>query len=438
MKKKHLLLLMMFAWSGFAFGQSEVEELLESIEVRAYIQQDQLPQFTPTDCPTLEERTEDDVLALRVLSTLMYELIHFWGDEFIAGAESGLDTDDVVYWRIVQSKDGDFEVILKTENIRLGKLVYQHLETQQAQTCFNWGLVFSNEEVVVLEEDNTEEIVINDDFDTPSSYERYDPYNDAYTFSEFAVEENPMATDDLAISDFPTSTTSYEYGTDMQTTELNSYSDVPATNPSRTAAFSTMMPAPSDEVTLPPDFFSGMETLGEVERKLANTLEAKGFVNKGYFEFDNGFMIATQMEAMNSSGTSKAAQYRFPSRIVFNQSLSFQNYMNSLFLPERSSYRMFVFYVEAAPNRAFTDIDEIDYSVANRSNIADGNRSPLPESIARLPYRHKSNFDSNVKVLVYESQTGPNDRRPSLLANSSLSGREHLVRSGLWNWLQER
>ncbi|MEL6719238.1 MAG: hypothetical protein AAFP82_11020, partial [Bacteroidota bacterium] len=199
-----------------------------------------------------------------------------------------------------------------------------------------------------------------------------------------------------------------------------------------------MMPAPSTEITLPLDFFTSIETIGEVERMISSSLDARGYSNKGYFEFDNGFMIATQMESINSNGTSKNNQYRWPSRIVFNQSLSFTNYLSSLFVPERGKYRMFVFYVEAAPNRIYTDFDEIDYSVASQRSFYDKDRSPLPDRIANLPYRHKNGLDSNVKVLVYETQTGGGERRPNLLLASSMSAREHLMKSGLWNMFSTR
>jgi hypothetical protein len=443
MKKVHMLWLFVFGYTFVSAQQfAPQEELLESIEIRAYIQQDQLPQFKPNDCPALEKVIDADALASSVVSTLMYQLIDFWGEAAVEGAESINGSDDVVYWKVIKTDNANYEAVLKTENIRLGKRIYQHLEMQQEQACFNWALVFSNEEIAAVEESSEAELVVERDFEKPDSYDVYDPYVGAY-ISEFG---NPNAPNDLAIADeLPPQTTSFEFGSrDMETapdsySNTNRYDNRTTVSNSSAPAFSSMMPAASAELNLPADFFSGLETVGDVERRIAEVLETRGYTNKGYFEFDNGFMIATQMEGISSSGAPKAAQYRFPSRIVFNQSLTFQNYINSLFLPERSKYRMFVFYVEAAPDRAYRDFNEIDYSVADSRNFGNDNRrSPLPESIASLPYRHKSNFDANVKVLVYETQTGANNRRPSVLSNPTLSAREHLTRSGLWNWFGER
>lgn len=437
--KKIQILWLFVCCHTVAFAQ---EELLANIEIRAYIDQQSLPQYTPNDCPALEELIEDDQLATRVVSTLMYELINFWGNESSEGAESVDNSEDVVYWKVIKTDNDNYEAVLKTENIRLGKRIYQHLEVQQEQNCFNWALVFSNEEIAAVEESDEAELVVERDFEKPDAYDVYDPYVGAY-ISEFG---NPDAPNDLAIAEeqrLPSTT--FEFGgRDMNVeTAPDSYSNTNNYNnrlavSNRAPAFSSMMPAASTELNLPSDFFSGLETVGDVERRIASVLETRGYANKGYFEFDNGFMIATQMEGIASSGAPKAAQYRFPSRIVFNQSLTFQNYMNSLFLPERSKYRMFVFYVEAAPDRAYRDFNEIDYSVADSRNFGNNRRSPLPDNIANLPYRHKSNFDANVKVLVYEAQTGANNRRPSVLSNPTLSAREHLVRSGLWNWFEER
>ncbi|MEM0995368.1 MAG: hypothetical protein AAGI49_20210 [Bacteroidota bacterium] len=451
MKKALLLGITVLWFTNLSFGQQG--ELLETIEVHAYIQQDQLPQYAPVGCPALEEKVEDDILAERVISTLMYELINFWGEETVEGAEGGFNDRDAVFWKIIKSNQEDFEVILKTEDIKLGKKVYAQLEEQQVQTCFNWGLVFSNEEVTVMEEDETEALVIAEDFDAPTAYERYDPYQADYirnaanapNTDEFNDNEAPESvaydtySDPFLEYDIPDSNMALGEAetTSPDSYDTESYGRTDNYN-AASAAFSAMMPAPSSEIVLPLDFFTSIETLGEVERLLTNALDARGYTNKGYFEFDNGFMIATQLEAINSNDTPKAAQYRWPSRVVFNQSLSFSNYMSSLFLPDRSKYRMFVFYVEAAPDRIYSDFDEIDYSVSSRTNVNDGRRSRLPNEIAQLPYRHKNNMDSNVKVLVYESQTGANERKPRLLAANTSSAREHLMKAGLWSLFERR
>jgi len=438
--------------STFLLAQEQTEENLETIEIHAYIQQAQIPQYAPIDCPQMPEKVADDILASEVLGTIMYELINFWGHDPIEGTAGGYSDKEAVFWKIIKSNGDDYEVIMKTQSVLIGKKVYAQMEEQQAQECFQWGLVFSNEEVEVLVEAEEDELVIADDFSsTPTSYEQYDPYatenyelkntqnfadNDAYAVKEDRYSDPTLFDDTYRDFDQPNNSLatnnpveSYDGNADYQRRE--DYNDA-------RRAFSAMMPAASTEITLPLDFFTSIETIGEVERLIANSLEARGYSNKGYFEFDNGFMIATQMEAINSNGTSKNNQYRWPSRIVFNQSLSFTNYLSSLFVPERGKYRMFVFYVEAAPNRVYTDFDEIDYSVASQRSFYDKDRSPLPDGIANLPYRHKNGLDSNVKVLVYETQTGGGERRPNLLLASSMSAREHLMKSGLWNMFSNR
>ncbi|NJK83452.1 MAG: hypothetical protein HC912_06150 [Saprospiraceae bacterium] len=141
-------------------------------------------------------------------------------------------------------------------------------------------------------------------------------------------------------------------------------------------------------------------------------------------------MIATQLEHFNSNGTSKAAQYRYPSGITFNQSLSFQNYVSSLFLSEVGLYRMFVFYVEAAPRQAYGN--ELDYNLSSTQKVQNTKTGLRSETLIVQPYRHKSVYDSNVTLMVYEFQVKANERRPTLLSVGTLSAQDHLVRSGLW------
>lgn len=402
-------------------------QVLENIEIRAYIQKEQIPKYVPLDCPILKQQVQDDVLALRAMNTIMYELINFWGEDDLEGAEVYSD-GSTMNWKIIKTANNSFEVITATKSIRLGQKMYNIMETQAEQECFEWSLVISNEEVVILDDTPMKSFV-----EQNVDYERFDPYAEEYTMKPEPPAVNKTRYDD----DFST----YEPITLSRTntvamrepetkrTETIANNNADTYGSGNRSEFSAMLPSASAQLTLPADLFKSIQSVGEVERLIVNALDKKGYNNKGYFEFENGFMIATQLEHFNNNGTSKAAQYRYPSGITFNQSLSFQNYVSSLFLSELGLYRMFVFYVEAAPKQTYGDMD---YSLS-RTQMVQSERTGLrSEDLINKPYRHKSIYDSNVTVMVYEFQVKPNERRPTLLSVSTLTTQDHLTRSGLW------
>ncbi|NJK83450.1 MAG: hypothetical protein HC912_06140 [Saprospiraceae bacterium] len=117
-------------------------QVLENIEVRAYIQKDQLPKYIPLDCPILKQQVQDDVLALRAMNTLMYELINFWGTEDLEGVEVFSD-GNTVNWKIAKAGAESFEVLLSTKSIRLGQnftASWKHKRSKPALSGV-WSLV---------------------------------------------------------------------------------------------------------------------------------------------------------------------------------------------------------------------------------------------------------------------------------------------------------
>lgn len=434
-KLKELLLGLLL----ISVGYSMEAQALEKLELRAYILTDDIPKYMPVDCPIVNEQVQDDITALRILNTVTYELIHFYGTENLAGSE-GYDDSSIVDWEIIYAGKSGFEVVLKTKAIRLGQKIYSFMEAQQSQECLNWGLVISNEEVVVLEEGSSpiedQEV---ESYEFTNTYEQYDPYEEDYATPairtnsyEDPIDYNPVPRRDEGFRN--TLTNNYN--------PIDRNSDIVerpiATTTSDRSDFNAVLPEPSDQLNLPTNFFRSLQSLGDAEQIISSVLSANGYSNKGYFEFDNGFMIATQLEHFNSNGTSKRGQYRYPSRVTFNQSLSFQNYLNTLYLPERGKFRMFVFYVEGAPKQTYSDFNEIDYSLSASSSTQKNRADAISEQLANKPYRHKNNFDSNVTVMVYECQTRDNERRPTLLEVSSINAKDHLVRSGLWESFNQR
>ncbi len=413
-------------------GYSMEGQELEVLELRAYILEDDIPQYMPVDCPIVNEQVQDDVTALGILNTVTYELIHFYGTENLAGSE-GYQDNNIVDWEIIYG-NGSFEVLMKTKALRLGQKLYSFMEAQQSQSCLDWSLVISNEEILVLNENNTNQNTEVETYDFNRTYERYDPYAEEYSVPtirtnnyEESIIYDPVMTPEEASESTPSAII---YDPTRQNEILEEQPI--ATTTTQQYNFSAMMPNPSDQLNLPTDFFKSLQSLGDVERVISNALSQKGYTNKGYFEFDNGFMIATQLEHFNSNGTSKRGQYRYPSRVTFNQSLSFQNYLNTLYLPESGKFRMFVFYVEGVPQQTYEDFNEIDYSLSNNSQVKDSRVDRISSQLINKPYRHKNSYDSNITVMVYECQTRANERRPTLLEVSSISAKDHLTRSGLW------
>ncbi len=417
----------MCSWIILCFsGSLSFAQVPENIEIRAYIQKEQIPKYVPLDCPILKQQVQDDVLALRAMNTIIYELINFWGEDDLEGAEVYSD-GSAVNWKIAKSGNNSFEVIAFTKSIRLGQKVYNIMETQAEQACFEWSLVISNEEVVVLDDTPMKSFA-----EENIAYEHLDPYAEEY----MAKPQPPVVNSTRYDNDFPIyepitlSRTNTVAMREPETNRTEITTNTTTYNRDKPSEFSAMLPSASTQLTLPADLFKSIQSMGEVERLIVNTLDKKGYNNKGYFEFENGFMIATQLEHFNSNGTSKAAQYRYPSGITFNQSLSFQNYVSSLFLSEVGLYRMFVFYVEAAPRQTYGDMD---YSLSRTQMVQNERTGLRSEDLINKPYRHKSIYDSNVTVMVYEFQVKPNERRPALLSVSTLTPQDHLTRSGLWD-----
>ena len=399
-------------------------------EIHAFVQKTGVPNYVPLDCPVLEEEIEADELASKVIGTVMYELVNYWQEDS-EGAE-GYQENSVVGWKIVKSLD-NFEVIIQTQNQRVGNRIYVHLEAQETQNCMDWDLVFSNMEIENIDRpaESSSLIALENTERTYQRYE-YDPYNEDRI--SMPNENTQSSTTLLRPADYALEEESNLLNVPNFTEVVEEENIVSSSAKER---FSALLPVASSELNLPASFFSGSQTLGDVERMINNALEAQGYASRGYFEFENGFMIATQMEHINGNGTSKALEYRYPSKITFNQSLSFENYINSLYMPESGLFRMFVFYVEAAPNEYYSDFNEIDYDLATSSKTS-SQLNNLPPRLANLPYRSKNMEESNITVLVYECQTLENERRPKLLTVNTFSAFEHLTKSKLWSLFAER
>jgi len=395
-------------------------------EIKMYVNNAKIPKDEPFDCPLLEQQVDSDQWAYTLTSRVIYELITFSSvDETREGAE-GNSEENLVGWKIINNSNTFFEVVIQTKNFKLGKRISEHFELQSTQGCMTWDLIINSSEIEAFEEQTitkATEQPNNNNYEI----ERTDPY---------AIEETGNMEEKNPNDSQPSYPTSYGlvesnplFGIE-DNIEVENQEAVVVTNTRE--RFSALLPPASSELNLPASFFTRAETLGDVEKIINNTLDAQGYSNRGYFEFDKGFMIATQMEHINSNGTSKAVEYRYPTRITFNQSLSFENYLSSLYMPESGLFRMFVFYIEAMPKDYYSDFNEIDYRLNANSQIST-NVNRLPEYLANLPYRSRNVEESNITVLVYECQTSSGERRPKLLTNNTFTAREHLVKSRLWN-----
>lgn len=435
----HVLLLVGLALKTTGiFGQAAFD--LNAIEIHAYIDQQAIPRYEPIECPIVNEQQEVDQLALDAVNTVMYELVNFWGDETVEGVEGGVSEEEAVYWKIAKQDLTSYELIVKTKGIILGQKITSYLEQQIEEQCFNWALVFNNEQLVVEENraepeaEQLEEIVALEGTVEAAEPTIFDPYSTENLYAATAVQayDAPVDENEQSISELEAIyTTENEFARNVSLE-----TEVRREEEEFRNAFSAMMPAPSTETILPADFFRSAQTLGTVEAKIVEVLDSRGYVNKGYFEFDHGFMITTQLEATNPNGAFKTGKARYPSPVTFNQSLSFTNYLNSLFLPAKGTFRMFAIYVESAPNRSYSDNNGIDYSVGSYSMDASRRKSRLSEALRNQPYSQKTDELANVKVLVYECATDGGSRIPRLM-EAKFSGKDHLIRTGLWTAFNE-
>lgn len=178
---------------------------------------------------------------------------------------------------------------------------------------------------------------------------------------------------------------------------------------------------PSAKKEIEPKVFSDCINLRDVSFKLSKALESCGYERVAYHKVQNGFAMVTQLEIINSDGTSRPDNERWSQNgyIVGNDN----NYIYNFFFPNPVYYRFFVFI-----------ISNINYSLSEGSIDRKYARDLLISGVNKLPYeigKIKLKNDHYFDVLIYEFKKNENDSILKQSIPSSISGMNHLINSNI-------
>jgi hypothetical protein len=191
-------------------------------------------------------------------------------------------------------------------------------------------------------------------------------------------------------------------------------------------------PEPSAKVVLP--LGSLAELVGHglnlyaVEQRISGALYWAGYDELSYFAVPNGFAIVTRLEMMDENGYPETSSRWASSLKPINfTEFSTLKYLQALFGAPQGHYRVLVFIVTS------------DLVVQSGTAVAQGTAqtwivqgaNKFPRDMDLMPYTS----EYTTTVYIYEFiQSGVNANANQNIP-SSLTGKQHLERAGLWNML---
>lgn len=169
--------------------------------------------------------------------------------------------------------------------------------------------------------------------------------------------------------------------------------------------------------------------LRDVDARIRTALERNGYFDSSYYAVPSGFALVTRLEQIEADGTSKSGAERWASKFQPVAIASLGDYLAALFRARPGFYRAIVFITTAhefSQSSAEVTPDDIKEWLA-------GGFNRLPASIG------KRNFSAGrytCTALIYEFERRW-DEDTAVMRSPGLPGRVHLVKSGLWNALQQ-
>lgn len=170
----------------------------------------------------------------------------------------------------------------------------------------------------------------------------------------------------------------------------------------------------------------GVVLFRDVESILHSALDNCGYSESSYFAVPGGFAIATRIEQINKNGIPKSGEERWALKSSpINPFTNFSAYVNALFKGNPGYYRVIVFIItsdgfsqgKTEPGKA-----EVERWFNEGFNI-------LPTETGQSEYTDHY----RCTALIYEIKITP---QSSTVIPGSLTGKTHLVRSGIWSNLQ--
>lgn len=171
-------------------------------------------------------------------------------------------------------------------------------------------------------------------------------------------------------------------------------------------------------------------TFADVDARITEALTAAGYDERAYYGLPNGFAVVTGLEQVDANGYSMQAG-RWVSHLTPMSMTDFSlgNYLAALFGAPKGYYRTFVFLVTS--DLVVQSGTPVSQAEAGNWVIEGANK--LPDSLKALSYTK----DHTCTVYVYEFIQSGMGAQANLDIPSSITGRQHLERAGLWNILEK-
>ncbi|NBB75495.1 MAG: hypothetical protein GVY35_17765 [Bacteroidetes bacterium] len=163
-------------------------------------------------------------------------------------------------------------------------------------------------------------------------------------------------------------------------------------------------------------------TLGQVNDRLVQALDAAGYVEKSYFAVPDGFALVTRLEQIRPDGTPLDPPDRWSAVAGPLREFSLRAFLRALFTSNPGHFRILVFV--ATPHPFSQSDQEVSQEEATEWLNVGFNR--LPDAMARQLYTRAY----RMTALVYEFEQ-PESDDALLVTPGRLTARTHLARSGV-------
>lgn len=176
--------------------------------------------------------------------------------------------------------------------------------------------------------------------------------------------------------------------------------------------------------------FKKVSRLSGIDKILRKALDSCGYLKKRYYYVPNGFALVTKIEQIYGDGTPYSPPNRFNIDGEPNFKFNLFNYIKSLFIAQKGHYRLIVFIITDVPLNQSEDAIQKEDAI---KWLKSGNEI-LPSDIGKLAYTE----NYKCYALIYEFIKPDYEANLNFVneSDSSLQGRDHLVKSNLITFLK--
>ncbi|MEI6847264.1 MAG: tetratricopeptide repeat protein [Chlorobiaceae bacterium] len=192
-------------------------------------------------------------------------------------------------------------------------------------------------------------------------------------------------------------------------------------------------PKASAQVVIPDSYLrrsgKGVVLFRDVDAIFRSALDNCGYSEYSYYAVPDGFAVVTRIEQINKNGVPKAGDSRWSLKSPpVNPFSDFSAYMNALFNGSPGYYRVIVFIITSSgfnQSPAGPSREHVEGWFSGGFNVLD-------EEVAKNPYTNRH----RCTALIYEFKKTPQRAIP--LVPGDLPGKTHLLRAGIWSFLQSQ